>query len=72
MVRLFPTSRRHLGPCPHCGWEIQKEAVKCPYCSQTLEASSEAKQVCWLCRIVAGVSGIILLVGLLLLILQAG
>ena len=69
----FGFRRRRFKRCPHCGWEIRAEAVKCRYCGAFLDGASSAEgEGRRLCRIVAGISGIILLVGVAILILQSG
>ena len=64
--------RQRLKPCPYCGWEIRAEAVKCRYCENFLGDAPEGKETCRLCRVVAGISVLVLLAGVVVLLLKTG
>ena len=58
--------------CSHCGCEIPAKVSTCDFCGGSLDPiTSKGEGVCWSCRIVAGISGLILLVGLAIFLFQA-
>ena len=63
--------RRATRACPVCGWEIRLEALKCRHCGSSVPPVRRAP-VCWLCRIAAGLAGLLLIAGIVAFLLTAG
>ena len=63
---------RRQAVCPHCGWEIAADAVRCDTCGNPIDADlRKAAGGCRYCKVLAVVFVLVLLTGLVALLLQA-
>lgn len=59
--------------CPHCGWDIDRDAETCTQCLNPVPRFEETgKAPCYACRVAAGVCGIVLAAGVIALIYISG
>ena len=58
--------------CPHCGWEIAADAIRCDTCGNPIDADlKRAAGGCRYCKVIGAVFVLVLLAGVVALLLRA-